>query len=54
MGAATDFFHQFAKQAVDGVLNATLLDDIWKGLQARIGAHGMDNYRRLVAKLFRS
>jgi triacylglycerol lipase len=54
VGAAADFFQQYAKQAVNGVLHATLLDDIWKGLQARIGAHAMDNYRQLLTKLFRS
>lgn len=52
-GAAADFFQQFAKKTVDGLLNATLLDDIWAGLRERIGAHGMDSYRQLLADLFK-
>ena len=52
-GAAADFFQQLGKKTVDGILNATLLDDIWKGLQERIGAHGMDSYRKLLADLFK-
>lgn len=52
-GAAADFFQQLGKKTVDGVLNATLLDDIWNGLQARIGAHAMDSYRKLLSDLFK-
>ena len=49
--AATSFFQGMASKAVDGILNATLIDDIWKGLQERIGAHGMNNYRKLIGEL---
>jgi len=49
--AATDFLRQFGQKAVQGVLTASLCDDLWKCLQARIGAHGMENYRKLVDKL---
>jgi hypothetical protein len=45
-GSAVEFFQQWAGKAVDGVLNATLIDDIWKAIQQRVGAHGMDNYRK--------
>jgi hypothetical protein len=38
---------------MDGILNATLLDDLWKGLKERIGAHGMASYRKLLADLFK-
>ncbi|MGE3803477.1 MAG: lipase family protein [Gemmataceae bacterium] len=51
--AATAFFGDLAGKAVDGLLNATLIDEIWASLQGRISAHGMDNYRQLVAKLFK-
>jgi hypothetical protein len=52
-GAAADLFQQLGKKTVDGILNATLLDDLWNGLQQRIGAHGMDSYRKLLADLFK-
>jgi triacylglycerol lipase len=45
-GAA--YFQGLAKQTVDGVLSATLIDDIWRALGQRINAHAMENYRRLV------
>jgi predicted lipase len=48
--AAAGFFQDFAKNAVDGLLNATLIDDIWKGLQERVGAHAMENYRKLIGQ----
>jgi triacylglycerol lipase len=50
-GAAADFFNELGKKTVDGILNATLLDDLWNGLQQRIRAHGMDSYRKLVGEL---
>ncbi|MCX7424334.1 MAG: lipase family protein [Planctomycetia bacterium] len=52
-GAAADFFHELGKKTVDGILNATLLDDVWNGLKERIGAHGMASYRGLLADLFK-
>src|SRR5262249_31940385 len=52
-GGAGAFFQLMASKAVDGMLNATLIDDIWKGLQERVGAHAMENYRNLVAELFK-
>lgn len=52
-GAAADFFHELGKKTVDGILNATLLDDLWNGLKDRIGAHGMASYRKLLADFFK-
>jgi triacylglycerol lipase len=52
-GTAADFFHELGKKTVDGILNATLLDDLWNGLKDRIGAHGMVSYRGLLADLFK-
>ncbi len=51
-GTAADFFDELGKKTVDGILNATLLDDLWSGLQERVHAHGMDRYRALLADLF--
>jgi hypothetical protein len=48
-----DFLQGLAGQAVEGVLNLTIIDNIWKGLLARVGAHAMDNYRNLVSDLLR-
>jgi hypothetical protein len=50
-GSATDFFKQFSSKAVDGVLHATLIDDIWKGINERVNAHLMDAYRDLIKGL---
>jgi hypothetical protein len=52
-GTAVAFFQDVAAQGVQGLLNATIIDDIWKGLQARVGAHAMENYRSLVVELFK-
>jgi hypothetical protein len=49
--SATGFFKGMAAKTTDGILNRTLIDDIWNGLQERVGAHAMDNYRKLIAQL---
>jgi hypothetical protein len=50
-GATVDLFKQMAAQTVDGLLNATLIDDLWKAITQRIDAHSMTNYRSLIAAL---
>src|SRR5262249_43236938 len=50
-GEGTDFFKQLAGKTVDGILNATLIDDIWKGLHDRMSAHFLDNYLKLIGEL---
>jgi predicted lipase len=56
-GAATvtavEFFQHWAGKTADGVLQGTLIDDIWLGMQERVGAHLMENYRSRVAELFK-
>jgi len=47
-----DVLKGFATKTVDGVLHATLIDDIWNVVTQRIAAHSMDNYRGLIGKLF--
>ncbi len=47
-GAA--YFQGLASRTVNGVLSATLIDDIWRMLTQRIKAHAMENYRRLLGK----
>jgi hypothetical protein len=55
LGATAESFVEVLKQkagsTVDGLFNATLIEDIWKSLQDRVSAHLMDNYRKLVAAL---
>jgi hypothetical protein len=48
----TDFLKGFVSQAVEGVLQGTLIDDIWKAVLARVDAHSMINYRGLIARIF--
>jgi hypothetical protein len=54
-GAATTsvvaYFQEMAGKTADGVLNATLIDDIWNGLHDRLSAHFLDNYQKLIAQL---
>jgi hypothetical protein len=50
---AVQFFQTWAGKAVDGVLKGTLIDEIWQGLQERVGAHALANYRDKVAQLFK-
>ncbi|MGQ0637180.1 MAG: lipase family protein [Planctomycetaceae bacterium] len=50
-GSAAAFFKSFTQNASEKLLNANLIDDIWKGLQSRIGAHAMESYRELLRKL---
>ncbi len=50
-GATVDLFTQTAAKVVDGLLNATLIDDLWNAITQRIDAHSMTNYRSLIAAL---
>jgi hypothetical protein len=36
---------------VDGVLNATLINELWALIQQRVEAHSMTNYRKLIVGL---
>jgi hypothetical protein len=46
-----DLFKQMASKTVDGLLNMTLIDDLWTAIVQRIDSHSMVNYRGLVAKM---
>lgn len=50
-GASTDLFQWFASKAVDGLLNATLVDEIWKQITGLVNAHLMPSYHGLLKKL---
>jgi predicted lipase len=49
---ADDVISSFASRAMDGILHATLIDDIWNAVVQRVEAHSMDNYKSLIARLF--
>jgi triacylglycerol lipase len=58
LGAATQGITSAAEhlgglmaQAVSGVVHATLADDIWKAVQARLNAHSLENYKRQIGSL---
>jgi hypothetical protein len=53
VGSAIDTFKQLAGKAVDGVMHATLIDDVWKAVTQRVDAHLMENYRNLITALFK-
>jgi hypothetical protein len=44
------FLGSLVGQAVGEVLNATLIDDLWKGIMSRLNAHLMPNYRDRIGK----
>jgi hypothetical protein len=50
-GGTISYFRDVFGQAVDGVMNATILDDMWQAIQQRIDAHGMTSYRGLIDRL---
>jgi hypothetical protein len=50
-GASVDLFKDMAVKAVDGLLTAALIDELWKAIVQRIDAHSMTNYRSLVDAL---
>jgi hypothetical protein len=47
---AVEFFKQWAGKTKDGVLQGTLVDDIWSGLKERVGAHFMENYMKKLVQ----
>jgi hypothetical protein len=49
--SAVEFFKEAAGKSADGSLSASLIEDLWTGLQQRVNAHFMVNYRKLVSQL---
>jgi triacylglycerol lipase len=45
---ASEGFSRFVGSTVDGVLNRTLVDDIWTWVKGRVDAHSMTNYVNLI------
>lgn len=48
--AAASVFSSLAGQASKGLLDATLVDELWSGLKARIDHHMMANYQARLAE----
>jgi hypothetical protein len=51
---AVAFSQALASKAVEGLLNATLIDEIWAYVQQRIGAHMIGNYLERIAERLQS
>jgi predicted lipase len=49
--SSAQLFTSFVSRTVDGVLNATLIDDLWKQLGGLVEAHLMPSYHSLIDKL---
>jgi hypothetical protein len=47
--SAAEHFAALAGQTVSGIMNATLAEEIWKAVQARLSAHSLENYKRRIA-----
>jgi hypothetical protein len=45
-----EFLQQAAGSAAEGLLNATLIDEIWQRVLQRVGAHGLANYHKLLGE----
>jgi hypothetical protein len=46
--SALDYLKQLGSKAIDGLLNATLMDDLWGHVQQRLSAHEITNYAKLI------
>lgn len=42
----------FASRATDGLLNATLIDDLWSGMKDRIAFHMVSSYQQRIKERF--
>jgi len=49
--SAAEYLCGLAGQAVSGLINATVAEDIWKAVQSRLNAHSLENYKRQIASL---
>jgi hypothetical protein len=50
---AIDLFKELAGKAVDGILNPKLIGEVWESVKARVAAHNLDNYRKLLHEFFK-
>jgi predicted lipase len=50
-GSAAEMFKTLGSRAVEGVLHASIFNDLWSAVLKRVAAHGLDNYRDLIVTL---
>lgn len=48
---ALELLRSFSSKAVDGLLNPSLVSEIWESIQARVAAHALESYRSLITLL---
>jgi hypothetical protein len=48
VGGMAELCKSIAGSAVDGLLKGTLIDDVWSIIKARVDAHFIVNYRKLI------
>jgi hypothetical protein len=46
--ALAGLVQSLTKNAVDKLLSATLVDEVWNAAKGSVASHGMENYRRLL------
>ncbi len=51
-GSTVEFFKQLLGKAVQGAMNASLSDEVWALVKARIDAHSVTNYDKLLKEKF--
>jgi triacylglycerol lipase len=49
LGSAREAFRQLAGGHVGGLLDGSAIETVWNSVLARAGAHGIENYRTLIA-----
>jgi hypothetical protein len=49
LGSALEALKQLAGGQIGNLLDGSLIDKVWNSVLARAGAHGIDNYRALIA-----
>jgi hypothetical protein len=43
----------FAGQAAESLFSTAIITEVWAAIQARVAAHGLDHYRKLIEQAFR-
>lgn len=49
--SSVELFGQFLSRSVDGVIQGSLIDDVWKSISQTVEAHLMPSYHSLINKL---
>jgi hypothetical protein len=49
--SSLDLFTQFVGRSVNGVIQGTLIDDVWKAVTQCVEAHFMPSYHKLIDEI---